>query len=62
MAREAAIIAACVVSLLLVAALTHCCTVAEEQASMPDQLALPMPLDDGTRDEIAVYTIETEVE
>lgn len=62
MSKEAITVAACVVALLLVAALTHCLTVAGEQASMPDQLALPMPLDDGTRDEIAVYTIETEVE
>lgn len=62
MSKEAAIVAACVAALLLVAALTHCCTVTGEQVAMPDQLALPMPLDDGSRSEIAVYMIETEVE
>lgn len=62
MSKEAVTVAACVVALLLVAALTHCCAVAGEPASMPDQLALPMPLDDGSRSEIAVYGPDTEVE
>lgn len=56
------VLALCAVALLLTTMTLHGCAVAEKPVGMPDQLALPMPLDDGTRNEIAVYGPDTEVE
>ena len=47
--------------MLLVGLVVHCCAGVSITTETPEQLTLPMPLDDGTRNEIAVYRIETEV-
>lgn len=48
--------------MLLVGLFLHLCTVSMSIEDTTEQLTLPMPLDDGTRNEMAVYSIETEVE
>ncbi len=61
MSRDICTVILCACVMLLVGLVVHCCSGVSITTETPEQLTLPMPLDDGTRNEIAVYSIETEV-